>query len=311
MITAPCISGNGYLNTRRIMQILSKIILGLTMVDIQIGSIVKAHCPSCGGSRNCRVDWHSLKRTQDGSVTFWTYYFLLVCQGCDQRFMQTVEFNSEAYKYILPPPRASAEPSPSAWLPPSNSPTIMYIPTIKIWSSPYKRQVFEEFIKYEDLINIFCDRSLSSTLRQVYDAYNNNNNSTTMVSMGIRTCFDIASTSLGVDDKLSFVQKLQNLVDRRYITEIEKGYLVVMVDAGNASAHRGWSPNSEQVNILLNILENFIKNTIIRDIDSIILGLQASIIKEKIPPRPSQKKVVSRELSQMLDVMTRHLNERH
>lgn len=271
MNTAPCINGRGYLSTRRIIQILSNIISGLAMVDNQIGSIKKARCPSCGGSRNCRVKGYFEEPGFGEGDELWSYldYYLLVCQGCSNAFLQIEERWSEDFSNIMAIDKEYFKD---------------YKPTIVTWPSPLKRRIPERFKKYGDHIFYNYSVLLSRMLEEVYEAYDKE--LLILASVGIRTCFDIVSTSLGIDPNLSFAKKLGKLLEGGHVTQIEKDILAVLVEAGNASAHRGWSPQSQDVSILLNILENFIENTIIKAIEKKILEKTVATIKEKIPPRP-------------------------
>lgn len=253
------------------MQILSKIISGLAMVDIQIGSIMKAHCPSCDGLRNCRVEGCFKKPGTDekGKICLYLNYCLLVCQGCSDAFMQ-VEFRYSE-EYID-----------------SRGDDGEYLKDCKIiletWPSPPKRKIPERYEKYR--VHIFDNYSalLGHMLCEVYEAYDKD--LLILASVGIRTCFDIVSTSLGIDPNLTFTEKLEKLRNGGHITEKEKDNLTVLVEAGNASAHRGWFPNSEDIRVLLNILENFIENTIIKPLETKMLEETVATIKEKLPPRP-------------------------
>lgn len=275
MNTASCINSCGYLNFQKFIKILSKIILGLAMFDSQIGSIKKAHCPFCDGSRNCRVEGYFKKPGSDeeDELWFYNYYYLLVCQGCSNAFLQIEYHYSEELLDSIGVGDDYFED---------------YKPTIETWPSPPKRRIPERFEKHG--VHIFGNYSelLGRMLCEVYEAYEKD--LLILASVGIRTCFDIVSTSIGLNPNLTFTKKLEKLRDGGHITEKEKDNLAVLVEAGNASAHRGWSPHSEEVNILLNILENFIENTIIKPIETKMLEETVATIKEKIPPRPLRKK---------------------
>ena len=240
------------------------------MVDSQNRSIMKAHCPSCDGSRNCKIEGHYQKVFGEELVGFWTNNFLLVCQGCETVFFQTVEYCSENYDETTD---FNGRPN-----------GIRYIPTTKTWPSPLKRLIPERFKKYRVHIYDNYSKLLGRMLEEVYEAYDKD--LLILASVGIRTCFDIVSTSLSIDPNLSFAKKLEKLRDDGYVTQEEMDNLAVLVEAGNASAHRGWFPNTQDVRILLNILENFIENTIIKPIETKMLEETVATIKEKIPPRP-------------------------
>ena len=244
------------------------------MVDSKIGSIKKANCPTCNGSRNCRVEGHFQKAEfkEEEEVELYNDYYLLVCQGCSDAFMQ-IELNTL--------------PTFDCYVDLDDEGEPIYIQNchleIKTWPSPLKRKIPERFKKYEKYIYDNYSKLLDHMLWEVYGAYDKD--LLILASVGIRICFDIVSTSLGIDPNLQFAKKLEKLRDGGYVTEIEKDILTVLVEAGNASAHRGWSPDPQDVSILLNILENFIENTIIKPIEKKILEETAATIKEKIPPR--------------------------
>ncbi|WP_241764072.1 hypothetical protein [Serratia plymuthica] len=65
--------------------------------------------------------------------------------------------------------------------------------------------------------------------------------------------------------------------------ETEKSQLLIVTDAGNAAAHRAWSPTKSEFKSLLTITEDFIRRSVLRD-DSIMQ------IAGKIPAK--QKKSV-------------------
>lgn len=241
------------------------------MFDSQIGSIKKAHCPFCDGSRNCRVEGYFKKPGSDeeDELWFYNYYYLLVCQGCSNAFLQIEYHYSEELLDSIGVGDDYFED---------------YKETIETWPSPPKRKIPERFEKYRNHIYYSYSKLLGYMLVEVYKAYDKD--LLILASGGIRTCFDIVSTSLGIDPNLSFAKKLEKLLEGGHVTEKEKDNLAVLVEAGNASAHRGWSPQSQDVSILLNILENFIENTIIKPIEKKILEKMAPTIKERIPPRP-------------------------
>ena len=236
------------------------------MVGSKIETIMAAHCPYCNALRNCMIKGYYGISAKPDSGSLWFDFYLLVCQDCDNVFFQTEEEIPEVLTY--------------------SDGRVDYKTTFNIstWPSPPKRTTPEWYEKYKHLIGIYYSSSLSFMLGEVYGAYDNN--FTVLASTGIRTCFDIVSTSLGIDPNLTFTEKLEKLRDGGHVTEIEKDILAVLVEAGNASAHRGWFPNSEEIRVLLNILENFIENTIIKPLETKILVETAATIKEKIPPRP-------------------------
>ena len=54
---------------------------------------------------------------------------------------------------------------------------------------------------------------------------------------------------LGVDESLDLNKKIEKLVDDGRLGKIEAEHMQVAVNAGNAAAHRGWSPNDEDLTV--------------------------------------------------------------
>lgn len=237
----------------------------------KIGSIIISHCPTCNGPRECEVKGCFQKTEHYEYDTVWSNYYLLACNGCNCVFFQTEQIDTETIDQA----RSLGE-----YIDPQSS------AIITTWPVPPKRQAPEWFKNGWICIDIFdptiCfdTTNLSTTLREVYLAYDKG--LYTLASIGIRTCFDIVSNLLGVDSNLPFKNKLTKLVAEKKILQQEKDNLEILVDAGSASAHRGWNPDSQQVSTLIDVLENFIVNAIIIPTKT----KKVAAIKNKIPPRP-------------------------
>jgi hypothetical protein len=93
---------------------------------------------------------------------------------------------------------------------------------------------------------------------------------------GIRTVLDIFIVDK-VGDKGTFKDKLKNLVTAGIITSPKAIVLETAIDAGNASAHRGYKPDKETLFKILDIVENLLHSEIV--------DRQANHIKEKTPQR--------------------------
>jgi hypothetical protein len=77
-------------------------------------------------------------------------------------------------------------------------------------------------------------------------------------AMGVRAVIDVVCVEL-VGDKGSFENKLKLLKENRHISEIEYSFLSDAIDAGSASAHRGYVPNQEDIATLLDIAEHLLR----------------------------------------------------
>jgi hypothetical protein len=104
-----------------------------------------------------------------------------------------------------------------------------------------------------------------------------------LASVGLRTAFDRTTTILKIDPGESIENKLQKLREREYVGATEAETLGTVADAGNAAAHRGWSPSPKHFETLLLTLERFIERTVINDKKTLA-------IKDDIPPRHPRPK---------------------
>lgn len=93
---------------------------------------------------------------------------------------------------------------------------------------------------------------------------------------GIRTLLDIFIVNK-IGDKGTFKQKLNKLVTDGIITAAKATVLETAIDAGNASAHRGYKPDHDTLFQILDIVENLLQSEIV--------DRNAIQIKQKIPPR--------------------------
>jgi hypothetical protein len=93
---------------------------------------------------------------------------------------------------------------------------------------------------------------------------------------GIRTLLDIFIVAK-VGDVGSFKQKLNRLVTQGIITSGKADVLGTLIEAGNASAHRGYKTDRDTLFQILDIVENLLQSEIVdRSLDN---------IKGKVPPR--------------------------
>jgi hypothetical protein len=62
-----------------------------------------------------------------------------------------------------------------------------------------------------------------------------------------------------VGDGGSFQKKLEAMEMRKVIGSPERKLLETVIDAGNAAAHRGWSPEPKRLHSILSIVENLVE----------------------------------------------------
>ena len=107
-----------------------------------------------------------------------------------------------------------------------------------------------------------------------------------LTAMGLRTVIDMVCNK-SVGDLGRFDQKLDGLLDKGFINKNEREILTIAVDAGSASAHRGHTPNKEDLNTLLDIVEHLLKGVyVLRPASQ---RLKEAIPKRKLVPRKNKK----------------------
>lgn len=97
-----------------------------------------------------------------------------------------------------------------------------------------------------------------------------------LAMMGARALIDMAITR-SVGDQGGFGRGLDSLVKKELISERNRGIIEAAVNVGNASAHRGHRPSSDDVSVVIDIVENLIHNE--------LLAEPAQALKLTTPPR--------------------------
>lgn len=93
-------------------------------------------------------------------------------------------------------------------------------------------------------------------LREVHAAAQANLHA--LAAMGIRAVVDVIATEL-VGDQGGFDLKLKRLLEQGHVSSNQRESLSALIDAGNASAHRGYVPQRDVVDHLLEIMEALVR----------------------------------------------------
>lgn len=240
----------------------------------EVGKNLRAHCLSCGGMRNCAIKGHYTERGNDADDHYhWRVdWFVLSCCGCDHVFAQTITTDSESYHQYYD--RDGQE-------------VLEHIETIDTWPARSKRDVPEWFKHGTVDTDVQNPDPLNASLKELYGALDNELR--VLASIGIRTSFDIAAELLGIDAEKKFFQKLNELVDKGLITEADKQNVETLIDAGSASAHRGWRPRLEDLGVLMSALESFIYNSMVLPSRKRAHDAELAKVKKKVPPKRAPK----------------------
>jgi Domain of unknown function (DUF4145) len=95
----------------------------------------------------------------------------------------------------------------------------------------------------------------------------------------------MAAELLGVQESLTFKQKLEALVASNHIGALDLERLETLIEAGNASAHRGWRPKAEDLEIMMEVLEHFIHDAFVAPEKMKRLDAKVATVKGKVPVR--------------------------
>lgn len=119
-------------------------------------------------------------------------------------------------------------------------------------------------------------------LQEVYPAIDNSLHC--VASTGIRTVLDRMMSDV-VGDEGDFRAKASKLEKTGHIDSDEKDMLLDVIDAGSASAHRGFSPNKSTVYHMLDITEAVLERIYIQPTIRITLRKKAKLVKKVTPKR--------------------------
>lgn len=212
--------------------------------------IVQAHCNKCGHATKHEVlterKHHASELVdpyQGIEVNWTTTHSMLECKGCEEVNLCRTEWCSEddPFDRRTPtyfPPRVSRRKP--AWVDRLDIPDA-----------------------YEGLLD------------EVYVALHAD--SRRLAAMGARALID-AYITRRVGDQGNFTQGLRKLVEMNFISETQREIVDAAVDAGNASAHRGHCPSSNDITVVIDIVENLIHNE--------LLASPATALRQTTPTRP-------------------------
>jgi len=233
---------------------------------------VKAHCPTCDGERNCVEHgttykaWAWEDKYQGHSMNGGVDYSLLECQGCETVFYETQSWNSEEidpYYNAMGETEYEVHKEKLTYPKPDGK-------TKPIWFDAMQKK----------------DPQLHNILNQMYIALDSHAH--ILTAIGLRTALDRATEVLGIDPTKTFDEKLNELRDGGWIGQTERDILGVVTDAGNAAAHRGWEPDTQEVTQLVSSMEVFLHRAFI--VGQAPLGIKGNIpAKPKRLPAPTAK----------------------
>lgn len=240
----------------------------------KIGSRQKAFCPSCKGERNCEIKGHHRVTGSEGNYDWWKDWYLLVCCGCDHVFAQSEFTDSESHYPVGYDSAGNVEYEQDI--------------LVKSWPAKFKRDRPAWLDRLNSYIEHDKSADLEACLFQIYEALDHDLN--ILAAIGIRTAFDVASEVLGVDPEQAFEVKLKSMEDSGLITPSQRDDFEVLINAGNASAHRGWNPSFKDLDPLVGSLEHFITDKFVTPQLRKKSADGVAEVRSKVPQRLKKKK---------------------
>lgn len=221
----------------------------------------------CGGLRNCTVHGQLTTSWSHDEYPIYGYHHhhLLQCNGCDAVFYHhnehfsehtTHEFINGEWKEIPIDMITTFPPMESSFHP--------------IWIS-----------KIESV-----DPQLFQLLTEMYASFEKEH--FILASIGLRTVFDRTTEILKIHPGLKLEEKVAALKAEGYVGDTEASVLSSVIDAGNAAAHRGWSPKKIEFMELLDVIEKFVERTILSK-------KTLEHITQQIPRRPPRPKKLKQQ----------------
>ncbi|WP_167334879.1 DUF4145 domain-containing protein [Mesorhizobium loti] len=240
----------------------------------KIGSRQKAFCASCKGERNCEIKGHHRESGSEGNYDWWKDWYLLVCCGCDHVFAQSELTDSESHYPVGYDRDGNVEYEHDV--------------QIRAWPAKFKRDRPAWLERLNSYIEHKKSSDLEACLLQIYEALDHDLN--ILAAIGIRTAFDVASEVLGVDPEKAFEDKLKTMEGSGLITPSQRDDFEVLINAGNASAHRGWNPSFKDLDPLVGSLEHFLTDKFVTPQLRKKAADGVAEVRSKVPQRSKKKK---------------------
>ncbi|MCI9865824.1 DUF4145 domain-containing protein [Rhizobium skierniewicense] len=207
----------------------------------KLGQDRRGHCPNCGPEKWATIVGHYSHKHEhhEAPMTIYGEWFLLFCQACKDAYL----VSQPSYSEDVPSHEDNFEQH--FW-----EGTEIQWPKPYTWSRPSWLPLLKE-----------RDERLYAIFRELYVALDGDLK--ILASIAMRTVFDRASVLLGGPEISNFKEKLNSLLLSGLIGTSEHQTLSKLTEAGNAAAHRGWEPNSEELQQMLGILVPFIERNVI------------------------------------------------
>lgn len=227
-------------------------------------TVIVAHCPKCNGDRAADIMVEYLERYNSENYDENTLHRVLKCRGCQHVQFQTASTNSEDLDHDYDE---------------DGQTVTTYIETIKYFP-PLDKRPRPEYTRTHKSYSATMVRLLDEAYSALkYDLH-------IVAAIALRTVFDAATEVLNIDQRLTFNQKLDQLVVEGKIDSSQRDALDALTDAGSAAAHRGWQPTENELDTMFTIMESFLYRAFITSDEQKELAKRAAALKKRTPKRP-------------------------
>ncbi len=225
------------------------------MAESKHNQQTKAHCNTCGGSRNHEALWSEKSRwnAEAEEVCGGDTYDLLKCLGCGSVKLRLEEWCSEdqldKHGQVIP--------------------TIIYYPSAIF--RPRPRWLVDLMME----VTWIDGQSIHDLLSEVYVALQNDQRA--LAAMGIRALLEQVMIEKSGDHG-NFVANLKEFEKQGYVSHMQSNRLKTILEAGHAAIHRFYKPSKDDLITLVDITESLIESIYIH-------GAKIEQLKNGIPPR--------------------------
>lgn len=226
--------------------------------------VERSDCPQCGPGRRAEVvAFFSVTNQDERSPVYQVInYNTLRCCGCGVVHVRRDVFFSEDEDH-------EQDPITGEW-------ETVLRPTSTYWpASERRRQPSWSLQVQDDVIHRLLD--------EVYRALNDDLR--TLAAMGVRALLDRTFELAGADPAAGFEEKLKTLTADGAISVRDKETLTIMTDAGSAASHRGWQPDADDLDTILDAAEAVLHRVM-------VLPSNAQRLQEQVPPKPPRRSKV-------------------
>jgi Domain of unknown function (DUF4145) len=239
---------------------------------------ITGHCPTCEADRNAEVIAEHEEiigpTEEEPDPLRGDAYRILKCKGCNTVYFQRERLDiwsdEDDDKYFIG--TGFEELKQYVEHLKAHDPRKIAGEDTSYWPTPSTKR------EHPQWLSKLSDRILIDLLNSVYKALEVDLK--VLAAIGMRTVFQRASELIGVAPNPSFARTIEELYKGGHIGNAQKEFLEVLTDAGGAAAHRGWAPNSEELNSLASFMEHFVRTLILKE--------EAGKMKRSIPPRQKQ-----------------------